>query len=127
MNGTLRGPDPRPPQIPPPTPSRRAGHRDCCETAGSALNAIWSICRRHQLSGAGAGDVGQSVWLQLADQLDRVRDLASSHGRLATTTRRDCGRILRAARKPHAAGYVLAAQNIPDKQTRDRRARRSGA
>jgi RNA polymerase sigma factor (sigma-70 family) len=75
---------------------------------------IWSICRRHQLS---AGDVGQSVWLQLVDQLDRVRDPASSHGWLATTTRRECGRILRAARQPHAAGYVLDAQNIRDEQT----------
>ena len=26
---------------------------------------IWSICRRHRLSGADAEDVGQSVWLQL--------------------------------------------------------------
>lgn len=49
--------------------------------------------------------------------LDRVRDLASSHGWLATTTQRECGRILRAARKPQAPGYVLAAQNITDKQT----------
>jgi hypothetical protein len=30
---------------------------------------------------------------------------------------RECGRILRAARKPHAAGYVLDAQNIRDEQT----------
>jgi DNA-directed RNA polymerase specialized sigma24 family protein len=34
---------------------------------------IWSICRRHRLGGADAEDVGQSVWLRLVDQLDRVR------------------------------------------------------
>ena len=33
---------------------------------------IWSICRRHRLARADAEDVGQSVWLQLVDQLDRV-------------------------------------------------------
>ena len=34
---------------------------------------IWSICRRHRLVGADADDVGQGVWLQLVDQLDKVR------------------------------------------------------
>src|ERR1700758_4923924 len=29
---------------------------------------IWSICRRHRLDDADAGDVGQSVWLRLVDQ-----------------------------------------------------------
>ena len=33
---------------------------------------IWSICRRHRLGHADADDVGQSVWLRLVDQLDRV-------------------------------------------------------
>ena len=48
--------------------------------------------------------------------MTEFRDLTSSHGWL-TTTRRECGQILRAARKPHAAGYVLAAQNTLGKQT----------
>ena len=30
---------------------------------------IWSICRRYRLADADADDVGQSVWLQLVDQL----------------------------------------------------------
>jgi DNA-directed RNA polymerase specialized sigma24 family protein len=30
---------------------------------------IWSICRRHQISGADADDVGQNVWLQLVKHL----------------------------------------------------------
>ena len=50
---------------------------------------IWSICRRHRLGGADADDVGQSVWLQLVDQLDKFRDPAALPGWLATTTRRD--------------------------------------
>ena len=65
---------------------------------------IWSICRRHRLRGADANDVGQSVWLHLVDQLDKIRDPAALPGWLATTTRRECGRVLRTARGPHAAG-----------------------
>jgi len=80
---------------------------------------IWSICRRHRLGGADAGDVGdvgQSVWLHLVDQLDRIRDPAALPGWLATTTRRECVRVLRAIREPRAAGQVPDAGNIPDHQ-----------
>ena len=77
---------------------------------------MWSICRRHQLSDADADDVQQSVWLQLVSQLDKIRDPAALPGWLTTTTRRECGRVLRAARGPHAAGYVRDAETIPDQQ-----------
>ena len=79
---------------------------------------IWSICRRHRLDGADADDVGQSVWLQLVDQLDKVRDPAALPGWLATTTRRECARALRAAHGPHAARYALDAETMPDDQAR---------
>jgi RNA polymerase sigma factor (sigma-70 family) len=61
---------------------------------------IWSICRRHGLGDADAEDVGQSIWLKLVDQLDKIRVPAALPGWLATTTRRECGRVLRAAREP---------------------------
>ena len=77
---------------------------------------IWSVCRRHRLGGADADDVGQSVWLRLVDQLDKIRDPAALPGWLATTTRRECGRVLRTARGPRATGYPLAAENMPDEQ-----------
>ena len=75
---------------------------------------IWSICRRHRLSDADAEDVGQSVWLRLVDHLGNVRDPAALPGWLATVTRRECLRVLGAARGPLTAGYVLDAQTIPD-------------
>src|SRR5580693_4224379 len=71
---------------------------------------IWSICRRYRLDRADAEDVGQSVWLKLVDQLDSLRDPAALPGWLATTTRRECDRILRAARRPCGAEYALAAE-----------------
>jgi RNA polymerase sigma factor (sigma-70 family) len=78
---------------------------------------IWSICRRYRLEDADANDVGQYVWLQLVDQLDAVHDPAALAGWLATTTRRECFRVLRAARRQQAFGQVLDVETIPDEQT----------
>jgi DNA-directed RNA polymerase specialized sigma24 family protein len=47
---------------------------------------IWSICRRHRLRDADAEDVGQSVWLHLVDQLDKIRDPATLPGWLFPVT-----------------------------------------
>ena len=77
---------------------------------------IWSICSRYRLAGTDAEDAGQGVWLQLVDQLDKIRDPAALPGWLATTTRRECVRVLRAVRGPYAAGYALDAETIPDDQ-----------
>ena len=78
---------------------------------------IWSTCRRYQLSSADAADIGQAIWLQLMDQLGKVRDLAALTGWLAATTQRECGKVRRAAHGPQAAGKALAAETIPDDQT----------
>jgi RNA polymerase sigma factor (sigma-70 family) len=75
---------------------------------------IWSICRRYRLGDADAEDVSQNVWLYLADQLDKIRDSAALPGWLATTTRRECLRVLRTARGPLAARYMLDAEVIAD-------------
>ena len=78
---------------------------------------IWSICRRYRLD-ADAEDLGQIVWLQLVDQLDRIRDPAALPGWLATTTRRECLRLLGAGRGPVADGQVMDAEAVPDEQAR---------
>jgi RNA polymerase sigma factor (sigma-70 family) len=77
---------------------------------------VWSICRRYRLSGADADDAGQAVWLQLVDQIGRIRDPAALPGWLATTTRRECGRLVRAAQRALPAGYVLDVGAIPDER-----------
>ena len=79
---------------------------------------IWSVCRRHRLGDADAQDVGQTVWVQLVDQLDKIRDPAALPGWLATTTRRECLRVLHATRGPITAVQVLDAESIPDEQAK---------
>ena len=75
---------------------------------------IWSICRRYQLDRTDADDVAQSVWLRLVDQLEVIREPAALPGWIATTTRRECGRVVTAARRREAFGSGLDAENIPD-------------
>lgn len=76
---------------------------------------VWSICRRHQLAAADADDVGQSVWLHLVGKLGTIRDPAALAGWLATTTRRECVRSLR-ARRP-ILGQVYDIEHIPGNQS----------
>jgi RNA polymerase sigma factor (sigma-70 family) len=60
---------------------------------------VWSICRRYRLDRVDAEDVGQSVWLGLVEQLPKLREPAALPGWIATTTRRECLRLLRRARR----------------------------
>jgi RNA polymerase sigma factor (sigma-70 family) len=76
---------------------------------------IWSICRQHRFDDADADDIGQNVWLLLMDHLGNLRDPAALPGWLATTTRRECGRVLHAARGPLTAGHV-PLKTLPGQQ-----------
>jgi RNA polymerase sigma factor (sigma-70 family) len=58
---------------------------------------VWSVCRRHGLSGVDAEDVTASVWLRLIERLGSIREPAALAGWIATTSRRECLRVLRAA------------------------------
>jgi RNA polymerase sigma factor (sigma-70 family) len=78
---------------------------------------IWSICRRYQLADADAGEVGQTVWLQIADHWGELREPDALVGWLASTTRRECARAWRAQREPQAARHVLDAESITDART----------
>jgi RNA polymerase sigma factor (sigma-70 family) len=75
---------------------------------------VWSICRRYRLGSADAEDVNQSVWLALVDQLAALREPAALPGWLATTTQRECRRVLRTTRGPQMAWYVPDAEDIAD-------------
>ncbi len=58
---------------------------------------VWSVCRRYRLAQADSDDVGQSVWLRLIEHLPGLRESAALPGWIATTTQRECYRLLRAA------------------------------
>ena len=79
---------------------------------------VWFICRRHRLDDADAGDVGQRVWLQLLSQLDTVCDAAALRDWLATTTQRECRRVVRSERVSRPVAYVLDVENLPDELSR---------
>ena len=78
---------------------------------------IWSICRGHRLSQADAEDVGQSIWLRLVDQLDKIREPAALPGWLSTTTRRECQRLRsRAVACSPGAACALDADCLRDER-----------
>jgi RNA polymerase sigma factor (sigma-70 family) len=76
---------------------------------------VWSVCRQYRL-GEDAGDVAQTVWLALVSQLGAIRDPAALAGWLSTTTRRECARAARAARRLPAAGPTLDVADLPDER-----------
>lgn len=75
---------------------------------------VWAICRRHRLSEADAEDVSQVVWLHLVDQLGRIRDPAALPGWLAIATRRECLRVLQAARRRPVPDLSREVEDLPD-------------
>ena len=77
---------------------------------------VWSICNRYRLSNHDREDVGQNVWLLLVEQLGKLREPAALPGWLATTTARECLRVVTASRKSQRLGTQLdeAAQFVDD-------------
>ncbi len=68
---------------------------------------VWSICARYRLSNHDREDVGQNVWLLLVEQLGKLREPAALPGWLATTTARECLRVVTASRKSQRLGTQL--------------------
>jgi len=68
---------------------------------------VWGICARFQLSNHDRQDVGQNVWLLLVEQLGKLREPAALPGWLATTTHRECLRVVTAAHKSERLGTGL--------------------
>ena len=68
---------------------------------------VWSICARFQLGSHDREDVAQNVWLLLVEQLGKLREPAALPGWIATTTHRECLRVVTAARKSERLGTGL--------------------
>jgi hypothetical protein len=68
---------------------------------------VYTICARYRLSNDDIEDVGQNVWLLLVDQIGKLREPAALPGWLATTTARECLRVVTASRKSEQPGTKL--------------------
>ena len=73
---------------------------------------VWGICTRYRLSSQDIEDVNQNVWLRLVEHLGKLREPAALPGWLATTTSRECLRVLRAARRYDR--FSTAPDELPD-------------
>jgi len=68
---------------------------------------VYTICTRYRLSNHDIEDVGQNVWLLLVEQLGKLREPAALPGWLATTTARECLRVVTAVHKSERLGTGL--------------------
>lgn len=75
---------------------------------------LWSIARSHRLGAADAGDVVQTTWLRLVENLHRIVDPERLGGWLATTARRECLRVLRTSARERPAPTDTTMTEIPD-------------
>jgi RNA polymerase sigma factor (sigma-70 family) len=75
---------------------------------------VWSICVRYQLERQDIDDVGQSVWLSLVENIGDLRERAALPGWLASTTKHECLRVVRAARRHDRQGLPPEEQMRPD-------------
>jgi RNA polymerase sigma factor (sigma-70 family) len=79
------------------TQARDGDQRAWDEIVDRYAPLVWAICRRYQLTRSDTDDVAQTVWLLLVEQLGKLRQPAALPGWIATTTARECLRVLRAA------------------------------
>jgi RNA polymerase sigma factor (sigma-70 family) len=68
---------------------------------------VYTICTRYRLNNHDIEDVGQNVWLLLVEQLGKLREPAALPGWLATTTARECLRVVTATRRAERLGTGL--------------------
>jgi hypothetical protein len=70
---------------------------------------VYTICTRYRLSNHDIEDVGQNVWLLLVEQLGKLREPAALPGWPATTTARECLRVVTAASKAGRLGIPVGS------------------
>jgi RNA polymerase sigma factor (sigma-70 family) len=75
---------------------------------------VWSICTWYRLRSDDVEDIGQTVWLRLVEQLGNLREPAALPGWLATTTQRECMRVLRQDRRRDRLGPPADDLDVPD-------------
>ncbi|MGO9908979.1 MAG: RNA polymerase sigma factor [Solirubrobacteraceae bacterium] len=75
---------------------------------------VWAVARSHRLGDADAGDVVQATWVKLVEHLADLKDPSRVGPWLATTARRECLRVLRAAKRQVPMGDDMPDREAPD-------------
>ena len=65
---------------------------------------VYAICTRYRLGSRDIEDIGQTVWLLLVEHLGKLREPAALPGWLATTTARECLRVVSGSQQVRPAG-----------------------
>jgi RNA polymerase sigma factor (sigma-70 family) len=76
---------------------------------------VYGICTRYRLGRHDIEDVGQTVWLLLVEHLGQLREPAALPGWLATTTTRECLRVVKAASRSEWTGRDDSRQFVDDR------------
>jgi RNA polymerase sigma factor (sigma-70 family) len=76
---------------------------------------VYAICTRYRLGNHDIEDVGQTVWLLLVEHLGQLREPAALPGWLATTTTRECLRVVKAASRSEWTGRDDSLQFVDDR------------
>jgi RNA polymerase sigma factor (sigma-70 family) len=77
-----------------------AGDRRAWEQLVDAYaGLVWAVIRQHRLTTGDAADVSQTAWLRLVENLTRLHDPGRVGAWLATTTRRECLRVIGQSRR----------------------------
>jgi RNA polymerase sigma factor (sigma-70 family) len=78
---------------------------------------VWAVARGFRLGPADAGDVYQTVWLRLAENLRRIKSPDQLGAWLATTARRESLRVVRGRRRDVPMEDAALADLLPADET----------
>lgn len=96
--------------------------RDGDQSAWNALvdrytGLLWGVARAHRLNTADGGEVVQTTWLRLVENLGSINDPERLPGWLATTARRESLRLLRRGARERLGGTDSFAVDVADERT----------
>ncbi|MBO3752957.1 sigma-70 family RNA polymerase sigma factor [Streptosporangiaceae bacterium NEAU-GS5] len=77
---------------------------------------IWSIGRRYRMDRPDIDDVAQTVWLRLVESLADLHDPGAVGSWLATTTKHECFRTVKARRRQDSMEQTLDFDMTADEQ-----------
>jgi RNA polymerase sigma factor (sigma-70 family) len=69
-----------------------------------------SVIRRYRLASHDAADINQMLWLRLVEHLNEIRDPQALPKWIETTTRNECFRVLRSARRTQPFDHLASAE-----------------